>query len=187
MTNLAANLVASAQRHGDRPAVRLDEHVVSYSQLHASAAAVAGDLRERGIKPGDRIGLVFPNVPAFPVLFYGALLAGAVVVPMNPLLKAREVEYYLNDSGMSLVFGWDGGGDAVPEAAAAVGIPGIVVGAMGPTELSGVPMTEAVERAWSMGARRVWLHTCTFDHPAALPNYLKRGFTVFKTEQYEVA
>jgi GNAT superfamily N-acetyltransferase len=48
-------------------------------------------------------------------------------------------------------------------------------------------LTEAVERAWSMGARRVWLHTCTFDHPAALPNYLKRGFTVFKTEQYQVA
>jgi GNAT superfamily N-acetyltransferase len=48
-------------------------------------------------------------------------------------------------------------------------------------------LTEAVARAWSMGARRVWLHTCTFDHPAALPNYLKRGFTVFKTEQYQVA
>ncbi len=48
-------------------------------------------------------------------------------------------------------------------------------------------LTEAVERAWSMGARRVWLHTCTFDHPAALPNYIKRGFTVFKTEQYQVA
>jgi GNAT superfamily N-acetyltransferase len=47
-------------------------------------------------------------------------------------------------------------------------------------------LTEAVERAWSLGARRVWLHTCTFDHPAALPNYVKRGFTVFKTEQYEV-
>jgi GNAT superfamily N-acetyltransferase len=48
-------------------------------------------------------------------------------------------------------------------------------------------LTEAVERAWSMGAQRVWLHTCTFDHPAALPNYIKRGFTVFKTEQYQVA
>ena len=48
-------------------------------------------------------------------------------------------------------------------------------------------LTEAVERAWSMGAQRVWLHTCTFDHPAALPNYIKRGFTVFKTEQYAVA
>ncbi|GAA2350926.1 long-chain fatty acid--CoA ligase [Saccharopolyspora halophila] len=164
MTNLAANLVATARRHGDRPAVRLDEHVLSYEQLHASAAAVAGDLRERGIKPGDRVGLVFPNVPAFPVLFYGALLAGAVVVPMNPLLKAREVEYYLSDSGMSLVFGWDGGGDAVTEAAASVGIPGVVVGAMGPTELSGEPITEPVERAESDTA--VLLYTSgTTGHP----------------------
>ncbi|GAA4714333.1 hypothetical protein GCM10023215_66880 [Pseudonocardia yuanmonensis] len=122
MTNLAANLAATAREHGDRPAVKLDEYVLTYAQLHSAAAAVAGDLKERGIEPGDRVGLVLPNVPAYPVLFYGALLAGAVVVPMNPLLKAREVEYYLNDSGMSLVYGWDGSGDVVPEAAAAVGI-----------------------------------------------------------------
>ena len=47
--------------------------------------------------------MVLPNVLAFPVVFYGALLAGAVVVPMNPLLKAREVEYYLEDSGARVV------------------------------------------------------------------------------------
>ncbi|MFR9804041.1 long-chain-fatty-acid--CoA ligase [Pseudonocardia sp. RS010] len=147
MTNLAANLVATAREHGDRPAVKLDEYVLTYRQLHEAAAAVAGDLAERGITPGDRVGLVLPNVPAYPVLFYGALLAGAVVVPMNPLLKAREVEYYLRDSGMSLVYGWDGAGDVVPEAAKAVGIPGIVVPATGPTGLGGTPAPEPVERA----------------------------------------
>lgn len=45
-------------------------------------------------------------------------------------------------------------------------------------------LTEAVERAWEVGARRVWLHTCTLDHPAALPNYLARGFSVYKEEEY---
>ncbi|HMG36525.1 MAG TPA: GNAT family N-acetyltransferase [Blastocatellia bacterium] len=45
-------------------------------------------------------------------------------------------------------------------------------------------LTEAVERAWAMGAARVWLHTCTLDDPAALPNYLKRGFKEFKQEKY---
>ena len=45
-------------------------------------------------------------------------------------------------------------------------------------------LTEAVERAWDAGARRVWLHTNTFDHPSALPNYLKRGFKVLRTEDY---
>jgi GNAT superfamily N-acetyltransferase len=47
-------------------------------------------------------------------------------------------------------------------------------------------LTEAVERAWADGARRVWLHTCSFDHPGAIPNYQGRGFTIFKTEEYVV-
>jgi ribosomal protein S18 acetylase RimI-like enzyme len=47
-------------------------------------------------------------------------------------------------------------------------------------------LSGAAERGWTMGAKRVWLHTCTQDNPAALPNYLKRGFTPFKTEQYTV-
>ena len=48
-------------------------------------------------------------------------------------------------------------------------------------------LTEAAERAWALGASRVWLHTCTLDHPAALPNYLARGFRPYRTEEYEVA
>lgn len=47
-------------------------------------------------------------------------------------------------------------------------------------------LTAAVERAWEQGASRVWLHTCTLDDPAALPNYLKRGFTPYKEEHYSV-
>lgn len=47
-------------------------------------------------------------------------------------------------------------------------------------------LTCAVEQAWRDGANRVWLHTCTLDDPAALPNYLKRGFSPFKTEEYTV-
>ena len=52
--------------------------------------------------------------------------------------------------------------------------------------LGGHLLTEAVSHAWASGATRVWLHTCTFDHPSAIPNYLKRGFKVFKTEEYLV-
>ena len=47
-------------------------------------------------------------------------------------------------------------------------------------------LTEAVERAWALGAARVWLHTCTLDHPAALPNYVQRGFTPYRTEEYSL-
>lgn len=52
--------------------------------------------------------------------------------------------------------------------------------------LGGHLLTEAVECAWGAGPRRVWLHTSSLDHPAALPNYLRRGFRVFRTEEYVV-
>ncbi|TVT11117.1 long-chain fatty acid--CoA ligase [Amycolatopsis bartoniae] len=141
------NLVAIARSQPRHPAIKLDDHVLDYAALHAAAAAVAGDLRERGVEPGDRVGLMVPNVPAFPVLFYGALLAGAIVVPMNPLLKSREVEYYLRDSGTKIVYSWDGAGEVVPEVAKAMGITGIAVPATGPEGLGGTPLTEPVERA----------------------------------------
>ena len=48
-------------------------------------------------------------------------------------------------------------------------------------------LTRAVQSAWQLGPRRVWLHTCTLDHPAALPNYLKRGFRPVRQETYTVA
>ena len=47
-------------------------------------------------------------------------------------------------------------------------------------------LTEAVDTAWSFAPNRVWLHTCSFDHPAAIPNYTSRGFTPYKTEEYSV-
>jgi long-chain acyl-CoA synthetase len=118
MTNLATNLKDAAGQYPDRPAVRLDEVVVSYAELDALTARVAGWLRARGVGPGDRIGLMLPNVPAFVVLYYGALRAGATVVPMNPLLKAREVRHYVSDSGAKMIFAWH---TAAGEAAAGAG------------------------------------------------------------------
>ena len=106
MTNLADNLTHTAEKHPDRPAVRLDDMVLTYAELQDGARRVAALLKDKGVGPGDRVGLVLPNVPPFPVLFYGALAVGAVVVPMNPLLKGREVKYYLEDSGASIVFAW---------------------------------------------------------------------------------
>ena len=52
--------------------------------------------------------------------------------------------------------------------------------------LGGYLLTGAAERAFDSGATRVWLHTSTLDHPSALPNYLKRGFTPYRSEEYEV-
>jgi long-chain acyl-CoA synthetase len=149
MTNLATHLEATAGDKGDRPALRLDGSDTTFAQLLDGARAHAGYLQAHGLEPGDRVGLVSPNVPAFPLAFFGTLLAGGVVVPMNPLLKGREIEYYVNDSGMKLIVGWDGGGSAVGDAASATGIEAIVVGAGGLSseQLEGVtPIEGSVDR-----------------------------------------
>lgn len=147
-SNLAMALVETARTLGTKPAIRLDGHTISYSEFDRAAAAVAGDLQARGIRVGDRVGIVLPNVPAFPIIFYGALMAGAVAVPMNPLLKSREVAYYIEDSGMSLIYGSQAADEVVSEAAGHAGIPSVLVDHLGPTErdLLGEPVAEPVAR-----------------------------------------
>ena len=106
--NLASNLTQTVGRHADRPAVRLGEAAMTFRELDEASARVAGQLRARGLAVGDRVAIMLPNLPAFAVIYYGVLRAGGVVVPMNPLLKAREVAYYLGDSGARLIFAWQG-------------------------------------------------------------------------------
>ena len=107
MTNLAMNLKNAVGQFSERPAIRIEDHLLTYADLDSLTGRVAGWLRERGLEPGDRVGIMIPNVAAFPVLYYGVLRAGGIVVPMNPLLKAREVEHCLGDSGARLVFAWE--------------------------------------------------------------------------------
>jgi long-chain acyl-CoA synthetase len=102
--NLASILTASATRDAAKVAFKLDDVEVTYGQLDAATALIAGVLADRGIGRGDRVGVMLPNVPYFPVCYYGVLRAGGVVVPMNVLLKRREVAFYLRDSGASLLF-----------------------------------------------------------------------------------
>ena len=110
--NLASNLMRSTELHPDRPAVRLDGTVITYRALDERSARVAGLLRARGVVPGDRVAIMLPNTPEFAVAYYGALRAGGVIVPMNPLLKQREVAHYLQDSGAKAIF--VGPGSEVP-------------------------------------------------------------------------
>jgi long-chain acyl-CoA synthetase len=148
MTNLAQNLLDSAAQGADRPALRMDDATLTYGGFQDAALRVAAALQARGVRPGDRVGLVLPNVLAFPIVFYGALLAGAVVVPMNPLLKAREVQYYLEDSGARVVVTLETTAEPVREAAGTVGVEAVVVGPVLPAELMGdEPHAGPVERA----------------------------------------
>jgi long-chain acyl-CoA synthetase len=104
--NLATILTDSAAKFGDRLAVKLDDAEFNYALLDQATARVSAMLKAKGLQPGDRVGIMLPNVPYFPVAYYGILRAGGVVVPMNVLLKAREVGFYLKDPGAKIVFAW---------------------------------------------------------------------------------
>ncbi|GID97361.1 long-chain fatty acid--CoA ligase [Amorphoplanes digitatis] len=109
--NLATLLEDSARRHPDRDAVVLGETRLSYAALDAAAGRVAGLLASRGVRPGDRVALSCPNLPYFPIAYYGILKAGAVVVPLNVLLKGREIAYHLADSAARAYLCFEGTAD----------------------------------------------------------------------------
>src|SRR5215470_12246041 len=118
MANLSSLLERAATAQPDHVALRMDDLTLTYAQLREAAGRVSALLAAHGVQPGDRVGIMLPNVPAFPISFYGALAAGAVVVPMNPLLKSREIGYYLSDSGAKVLFAWHASmGEAVKGAA----------------------------------------------------------------------
>jgi long-chain acyl-CoA synthetase len=101
MLNLSVLLEDSARNNPERTAVVLGDRRLTYAQVDAAANQVANLLVERGIRPGDKVALSCPNLPYFPVVYYGILKAGAVVVPLNVLLKGREIAYHLKDSQAS--------------------------------------------------------------------------------------
>src|SRR4051812_5002465 len=112
MTNFAEELKAAAADAADNAAVKLDDVTLNYGLLDAGVARAAGLLRAKGIEAGDRVGMQLPNVPYFPVVYHAVLRLGAVVVPMNPLLKDREVAYHLSDSGAKVLVAWHDFADA---------------------------------------------------------------------------
>ena len=97
--NIAAWLTDRAASEPDLPALKQGDVVLTYAALDATAARCAGLLAERGVRAGDRVAMTMPNVVYFPVVYYAILRLGAVVVPMNPLLKSGEIAFTWNDSG----------------------------------------------------------------------------------------
>jgi len=148
VVNLADSLVHAATAYADRPAVKLDDVELSYAQLDQASQHIAGLLAARGVGPGDRVGIMLPNVPHWGVLYYGVLRAGAVAVPMNPLLKEREVAYYLGDSGANLLFAWHGFGAEAQAGAKLADAEAILIEPAGFLELLGsaAPVSGTVDR-----------------------------------------
>jgi long-chain acyl-CoA synthetase len=127
MSSLVDGLVQAATTFGERPALRLGEASVSYSQLDELSSRVAAMLRRQGLDSAGRVGVMLPNITAFPPIYYGILRAGGVVVPMNPLLKSREISFYLADSGAQLMFASAAFADEAQKGAAESGATCVVV------------------------------------------------------------
>ena len=122
--NLAVILQETARAFPDRPAVVHAGGQLSYAELDALSSRLAAGLESAGVGPGDLVGLQLPNIPQFLVAYFGILKAGAVVVPLNVMLKAPEIAFHLSDSGVKLLITWEAIlGDAVKGAeAAGVGV-----------------------------------------------------------------
>ena len=127
MANLATIVTDSAARDGDRTAIKLDDLEVSYKQVDEGSARVAAMLKAKGVSPGDRVGIMLPNVPYFALAYYGVLRAGGVVVPMNVLLKGREVTFYLEDPEAKVCLAWHDFAEAAETGASAAGTELVVV------------------------------------------------------------
>jgi long-chain acyl-CoA synthetase len=97
--SLAAILAESALRHRERTAVVLGDLRITYQQLWGATRQYAAVLRERGIGPGDKVALLLPNTPHFPLSYFAVLSLGAVAVPVHALLTSEEIAYVLTDSG----------------------------------------------------------------------------------------
>lgn len=105
--NVAECLEMSADAAPDKTAVIFEDARYTYTELRAAARRVANLLHAKGIRPGDRIAMMIPNTPHFPMIYYGILLAGAVASPMNVMLRQREILHRLRDLRAKAFFVFD--------------------------------------------------------------------------------
>lgn len=116
---LHQSLTTAARQFPDRPATVFFDRVTSYRDLDSLATRFAAALQAQGVKKGDRVMLYMPNCPQFVIAFYGALRAGAIVVPANPQYVPRELAYQASDSGsetiVALTMSWKTVREAMPQ------------------------------------------------------------------------
>lgn len=118
MLNLSAILESSARKYPSGKAFSFADTTLSYAQINGAANQLANGLVSIGIKPGDKVGLSCFNLPYFPIIYFGIMKAGAVVVPLSVLLKQDEIAYHLSDSDAKAYFCF-------------VGTPDLPMGTMG--------------------------------------------------------
>jgi long-chain acyl-CoA synthetase len=106
--NLASVLDHSARIIPNRLALTCGAHQMTYAELDARASQIAAGLHALGLGPGDHVALSCPNLPWFPMAYFGILKAGGAVVPLNVLCKPREIAYHLRDSDARALLVFEG-------------------------------------------------------------------------------
>ena len=116
--NLSSIITHNARLTPDNEAIVWDAVRMTFGELDRRSNKLANALVRMGIGHGDKVALMCPNLPDFPVIYYGIMKAGAAVVPLNVLFKQREITYHLKDSDAKAVFVFEGTAE-MPMAATA--------------------------------------------------------------------
>ena len=156
VTGIFENAVA---QFGPRPAIESFGKQISYSELAAAARRIAAGLQAFGLKRGDRVALMMPNVMAYEPAVFGALLAGYAVVNVNPQYTARELTHQMNDSGARVLFVLENFAHTVAEAAPALKVlertivvkPGDMLGFKGAIVNFVSKYVKRMVKPWSVG------------------------------------
>jgi long-chain acyl-CoA synthetase len=132
--NLATILTETTLAAPDAPVCRFGGNPTSYRELDEQSGRLAAGLQAAGLAPGQVVAVQLPNLPQFLIAYFGALKAGLVVLPLNPLLMAPELEYHLGDSAAALLIGFEGMHAEAVKACEMTGVPLYLV-SMGPGPL----------------------------------------------------
>ena len=146
--NLATILTETTLAAPDAPVCRIGGTTTTYRELDDLSGRAAAGLRAAGLVPGQVVALQLPNIPQFLIAYFGALKAGLVVLPLNPLLMAPELEYHLTDSAAALLIGFQGLHAEAAKACETTGVPLYLVSAdASPLPEGTRPVTELISTA----------------------------------------
>jgi long-chain acyl-CoA synthetase len=129
--SLVGLLEESFKKYRDQPAYKFMGKTVTFGQVDDMSRAFAAYLQSLGLERGDRVAIMLPNVPQYPVAVAGALRAGYVVVNVNPLYTPRELEHQLKDSGAKAIVIIENFAHVLQQVVANVPTKKVIVAAMG--------------------------------------------------------
>jgi long-chain acyl-CoA synthetase len=118
--NLAVVLRESRNAHPDKPLCHIAGQNFSYAEVDNISGRIAASLRNLGVHRGDKVAVQLPNLPQFLFAYFGILKAGAVMVPLNPLMRAPEIRYHLRDSESRLLITFETSADEAVKGAAEI-------------------------------------------------------------------